>query len=338
MNSLGLKEEETIKIPKENKEEKFEKKTYLGEMSNERKEIFKELIKEYEDIFEYDEEKLGRVNKVKHNIEIKENQDANLIHRDFHSGNILLGVNLDRDCLIGDLGLSQPASETSFNNEIYGVIPYVAPEIFNGCKPFADVEHDHTLIYNILNGKRPEITKDTPESFANLMKRCWEFDPTKRPSIYEVFNAFFNWEFLKKNAEQFNQAEERRLELIQLKLLGPYFTEKHPRAIFTSRPLRSFTSKASSINSTLSISFNEYISKEYELDINNIQRPLTNVSSTIKSSNIHHSDAIYTSNELISTVNVSSKHKIEELDIEIQDSGKRNKTDEKSIIRSEYEN
>ncbi|CAI2179104.1 7629_t:CDS:2 [Funneliformis geosporum] len=35
------------------------------------------------------------------------------MHRDFHSG------------------LSQPANDTS-NNEIYGVVPYIAPEIFNG--------------------------------------------------------------------------------------------------------------------------------------------------------------------------------------------------------------
>ncbi|PKY63404.1 hypothetical protein RhiirA4_492232 [Rhizophagus irregularis] len=47
---------------KKNNEEKFENKVCLGEMSNERKEMFKELIWEYEDIFEYDGEKLGRRN------------------------------------------------------------------------------------------------------------------------------------------------------------------------------------------------------------------------------------------------------------------------------------
>ncbi|RIA95077.1 kinase-like domain-containing protein [Glomus cerebriforme] len=280
--------------------------------------------------------------------------NANFIHRDLHSGNILIGVigSYSREYRIGDMGLSQPASETSSNNEIYGVIPYVAPEIFNGakfskasdvyslgmimwecttgCKPFADVEHDIELIYNIMDGKRPEITKDTPECFVNLMKRCWEFDPTKRPSINEVVDAFFNWDWCKANAVQFKQAEKKRLELIQLKLLGPNFTVKHPGAIFTSRSLRSFISKASSVNSTSSFSFNEYISKEYDLDINKLQRSLTNISSTIESSNIQHPGAIYTSrslNALISTVNVSRKHKIEELNNKTQDSDKRNKTD-----------
>ena len=42
----------------------------------------------------------------------------NYIHRDLHSGNILL---LNESWYIGDFGLSQPAENTSLNNEIYGV-------------------------------------------------------------------------------------------------------------------------------------------------------------------------------------------------------------------------
>ena len=45
-------------------------------------------------------------------------------------------------------------------------------ELTSGCKPFDDVEHDTKLIYEIIDGKRPEITLDTPEFFANLMKQC----------------------------------------------------------------------------------------------------------------------------------------------------------------------
>ena len=110
-----------------------------------------------------------------------------------HSGNLLSSEWESRiSWQIGDLGLSQPVNKNSSNNEIYGVIPYIAPEIFNGakfskasdiyslgmimwelttgCKPFANVEHNTELIYNIIDGKRPEITKDTPECFVNLMK------------------------------------------------------------------------------------------------------------------------------------------------------------------------
>ncbi|GBC00622.1 hypothetical protein RclHR1_03910009 [Rhizophagus clarus] len=156
--------------------------------------------------------------------------EVNYIHRDFHSGNILCWIDKDAfnfppifiadpmspavelmleerlkfeatyHWLIGDLGLSQPESTTP-NNELYGVIPYIAPEIFKGspfskesdvysmgmimwelttgCKYFANIEHGTNLILRILDGERPEITEDTPECYANLMKSCWILIPKK---------------------------------------------------------------------------------------------------------------------------------------------------------------
>ncbi|PKC54891.1 kinase-like protein [Rhizophagus irregularis] len=218
----------------------------------------------------------------------------NFIHRDIHSGNMLLS---NTDWKVGDLGLSQPANNTLSNNEIYGVIPYIAPEIFKGaafskesdiysfgmimwelttgCKPFANIEHNLELIYEIIDGKRPEITNDTPECFINLMKKCWDSDPLKRPTRYEIRDSFIKM----YGNEILEQAEKKRLELIQLKQLGPEFSEKsHPKAIYTSRALSSLISKASTINSSSMISYNvkqEYITREYEFDINNIQRSST---------------------------------------------------------------
>src|SRR6266536_1842552 len=141
--------------------------------------------------------------------------DNGYIHRDLHSGNILLSSS--GWWQIGDFGLSQPANNTLSNNEIYGVIPYIAPEIFNGakfskesdiysmgmimwefttgCKPFANVEHNVNLIYEIIDGKRPEITNDTPECFADLMKKCWDSNPLKRPSIDEICKSTAGWRF-----------------------------------------------------------------------------------------------------------------------------------------------
>jgi serine/threonine protein kinase len=206
------------------------------------------------------------------------------IHRNIHSGNILL---LLKDWRIGDLGLSKPADSTSSNNVIYGVIPYIAPEIFKGnafskesdiysfgmimwelttgCKPFANVEHDVNLIYEIIDGKRPEITSDTPECFANLMKKCWDSNPSKRPTINEIFSSVDNWyklineSYFKWDAltKEFYQAEKKRLELIQSKILGPEFSKNlHPKAIYTSRALSSLISKSSTINLSSINSFN----------------------------------------------------------------------------------
>ncbi|GBB90454.1 hypothetical protein RclHR1_01740031 [Rhizophagus clarus] len=155
---------------------------------------------------------------------------ARYVHRDFHSGNILhdLFHNNSQErfkkrhqWLIGDLGLSQPINDAS-NNEIYGVIPYIAPEIFKGspfskesdvysmgmimwelttgCKPFSDVEHDHNLIYKILDGKRPEITEDTPGCYVDLMKSCWDPDPKQRPSAKMIRNTF-DYNYISKEQE-----------------------------------------------------------------------------------------------------------------------------------------
>ncbi|PKY24293.1 kinase-like protein [Rhizophagus irregularis] len=281
------------------------------------------------------------------------------IHRDFHSGNILLSDNSISSILwrfggwkIGDLGLSQSVDNKSTNNEVYGVIPYIAPEIFKGskfskeadiysfgmvmwelttgCKPFANVKHDIHLVYKILDGERPKITEDTPEFYANLMKSCWDTDPNKRPSIIEIhnivngfesFNSFDNFfNFIYKNSEIYDQFEAKRMELIQSKKIGP---EKcHPGAIYTSRPLSALISKCSSTNSS-TISFGNkqgynynYISEEQELDIK--IESLSSQNLTIQNS--------------LTSLN---KRNIEESNLETHDNnGKRIKTNFKNICCS----
>jgi hypothetical protein len=144
-------------------------------------------------------------------------------------------------------------------------------ELTTGCKPFANVEHNHILIYQIINGKRPEITVDTPECFASLMKDCWDSDPSKRPSIIKIHKILSGWLYKRKDNQfkkQSEQAERKREELIKSKKRGPEFTKKpHLEAIYTSRPLRSLISK-SSINSLPEIPF--YNSKGmYFIALNN---------------------------------------------------------------------
>ena len=59
--------------------------------------------------------------------------DKGLIHHDFHCGNMLQVGNCTT---ITDLGLCQPANVKSSQNEyekqVYGVLPYVAPEVLRG--------------------------------------------------------------------------------------------------------------------------------------------------------------------------------------------------------------
>jgi len=58
------------------------------------------------------------------------------------------------------------------------------------------------------------------------MKRCWNFNPLKRPSIKEICEKINQWLFNNENDEDFKQSEKRRLESIQSMKLGPEFNEK----------------------------------------------------------------------------------------------------------------
>ncbi|POG73365.1 kinase-like domain-containing protein [Rhizophagus irregularis DAOM 181602=DAOM 197198] len=137
----------------------------------------------------------------------------NLVHGDFHSGNVLLN-NPDIH-VISDFGLSGPVDKTANTNEIYGVIPYMAPEVLRG-KPYtkaADIysfgiimweltsgipafnnrSHDFDLSLDICKGLRPKIVECTLPVYVRLMKRCWDSDPNKRPTADELVEILSIW-------------------------------------------------------------------------------------------------------------------------------------------------
>jgi serine/threonine protein kinase len=67
---------------------------------------------------------------------LKNIHEKELIHRDFHPGNILnkrffIFGNASIECYITDLGLCKPANQEE-EDEIFGVLPYVAPEVLKG--------------------------------------------------------------------------------------------------------------------------------------------------------------------------------------------------------------
>ena len=80
------------------------------------------------------------------------------------------------------------------------------------------------------------------------MKRCWDSDSSKRPSIAEIMKIVTSLYF---STEEFKQAEKKRLELIQSMKLGPEFNGKlHSGAIYTSRALSSCSLISKSTNSS----------------------------------------------------------------------------------------
>src|SRR5438045_9658746 len=97
-------------------------------------------------------------------------------------------------------------------------------EFTTGKKPFHDKPHNHYLIFNILRGERPQITDDTPEFYAELMKKCWSHDPENRPTAKEISDCFAQYcnNPTKEKEEIIKLAEDKRQEIINSE---KYFTD-----------------------------------------------------------------------------------------------------------------
>ncbi|RIA79505.1 kinase-like domain-containing protein, partial [Glomus cerebriforme] len=94
--------------------------------------------------------------------------NAEKVHKDFHSGNILFNFQYT---YISDLGMCQPANNEVKEEGVYGVLPYMAPEVLRGYEytkaadiysfgimmneylseeiPFNEIPHDYTLAVKI---------------------------------------------------------------------------------------------------------------------------------------------------------------------------------------------
>src|SRR5581483_6555841 len=126
-------------------------------------------------------------------------------------------------------GLCRPVDIPS--NAVYGLIQYLAPEILSKkdqaiinsdtssdiysfgmvmwevsttYQPFSAKRHNEALSSEIINALRPDVMKETPPKYSNLMERCWSDDVSKRPSIKEIqeeIRKIVN-DFDKKNMDQ----------------------------------------------------------------------------------------------------------------------------------------
>ena len=79
--------------------------------------------------------------------------EKDLIHCDLHSGNMLMQAGI---CRITDLGLCGPVDDES-SGKIYGIVSYLAPEIFQGNKNTkeSDVYSVGMLMWEIFAGHPP---------------------------------------------------------------------------------------------------------------------------------------------------------------------------------------
>src|SRR6266542_284878 len=92
---------------------------------------------------------------LEHIVEgLKHLHNQKIIHRDFHSGNIL--YENEFDIVISDFGISKSSIEsTNDDNEIYGVISYVAPEILQkkGYTTASDIYSFGMIMWELMTGR-----------------------------------------------------------------------------------------------------------------------------------------------------------------------------------------
>jgi len=151
------------------------------------------------------EDKLKRLDEVGGGL--SEIHIQGLVHRDLHSGNILslntqnynygnkvISRIFDIFC-ISDLGLSCPANYQKEEGKIFGVLPYVAPEVLvgkpytqksdiyswgiiayeffaNSC-PYSEMDDNDLIIGVCFSKLRPNIDKvPIPKLLKDLIERC----------------------------------------------------------------------------------------------------------------------------------------------------------------------
>jgi serine/threonine protein kinase len=136
-------------------------------------------------------DKLSHLAKIAQGL--KDVHQKNLVHRDFHSGNILKGIE-QTSCLITDLGLCKPVNEINKEDKVFGVMPYVAPEVLmskpytqasdiysfgiiayevlSGLLPYYDQAHDVNLALKICQEQRPKFQIKIPQLLEDLIKSC----------------------------------------------------------------------------------------------------------------------------------------------------------------------
>ncbi|RHZ86098.1 hypothetical protein Glove_54g16 [Diversispora epigaea] len=204
-----------------------------------------------------------------------------LVHCDLHSGNILISHDTDlyssaSIASITDLGLCILENDLILksdnkSNNIYGSIPYIPPEVLRGNvftqkgdiysfggimyematrnQPFYDRAHDTHLIIDICNGIRPKIPDIMldwiPQCYSDLMYKCWNDDPSERPTANELRDVFWilRDKFLNEIEDyilqQFKIADKNRKKAIKSREHESSLSSSisHPQSCYISRSI-----------------------------------------------------------------------------------------------------
>ncbi|EXX66395.1 Pkh1p [Rhizophagus irregularis DAOM 197198w] len=243
-------------------------------------------------------------------IDLRDLHKLGYLHKDFHSGNILQNKRDDYsiDSYISDFGLSGPANEQKSDGKVYGVMPYIAPEVLDGESytsssdiysfgvvmaelssgkpPFYNKKHNLNLALAICNGLRPEFGKGTPEFYKKLAYKCMNANSNERLTAEELFDIIEFWydsikgkndkkeEFGYKGKEIKAAFDEADKEIPNISILY----ERNSDAVYTSRAFNFTNLLTKPVNSSIITS---YINEEndevhdpqlVDLEISNIMQ------------------------------------------------------------------
>ncbi|KAK8957054.1 Serine/threonine-protein kinase EDR1 [Platanthera zijinensis] len=136
----------------------------------------------------------------------------NIVHFDLKCDNLLVNLRDSQRpiCKVGDFGLSRIKRNTLVSGGVRGTLPWMAPELLNGCstrvsekvdvfsfgivmweivtgeEPYADM-HCGAIIGGIVNNTlRPPVPEHCDAGWRKLMEQCWSADPSQRPSFSEI--------------------------------------------------------------------------------------------------------------------------------------------------------
>ncbi|KAA3454572.1 serine/threonine-protein kinase HT1 [Gossypium australe] len=130
-----------------------------------------------------------------------------IVHRDVKTENMLLDGH--RNIKIADFGVARVEAQNprDMTGET-GTLGYMAPEVLEGkpynrtcdvysfgiclweiycCDmPYPDLSFADVSSAVVRQNLRPDIPRCCPNSLANIMKKCWDANPEKRPAMEEV--------------------------------------------------------------------------------------------------------------------------------------------------------